>query len=111
MLQNAVYKTPALYNVKTQISHDIAHGKPPLTYDNHKTLFLSAGTVEDEKLIFSTTRDQRTFQTHDQCEFTRNKNTIFNINIGINSLVVHSTDRTSTHPPRGRFRSSMTKDQ
>ena len=86
---------------------------PPLTYDNYKTLLLSAATVEDEKLSFSTTRVQRTVQTHDQFEFTRDNDTTYNIDTDINTLAVHSTDRTSTstHPPRGRFRPSMTRDQ
>ena len=111
MLQNVVSKIPVLYSVKTQAAHDIAHDKPPLTYDNYKTLLLSAATVEDEKLSFSTTRAQRTVQTHDQFEFTRDNDTTFNIDTDINTLVVHSTDRTSTHPPRGRFWPSMTRDQ
>ena len=53
MLQNAVAGVSALHNVKIQAAHDVAHGKPPLTYDSYRTLLLSAATVEDEKLSFS----------------------------------------------------------
>ena len=86
MLQNAVSKIPALYSVKTQETHTIAHRKSPLTYSNYKTLLLSAATVEDEKISFSTNRVQRTVQTDDQLEFTHGDDTTFNM-IQISTLL------------------------
>lgn len=52
-----------------------------------------AATVEDEKLSFSSTRPQRTVQTHEQVNFIGDNNTTFNIDTDTNTFTVHSTDR------------------
>ena len=47
MLQNAVSGVPALHQVKTQSAHDIAHGGKALTFEQYKTLLLSAASAYD----------------------------------------------------------------
>ena len=49
MLQNTVAGIPELHQVKVQSSHDIAHGKSPLTFASYKTLLLSAASTYDSK--------------------------------------------------------------
>ena len=49
MLQNTVAGVSELNQVKTQSAHDVAHGGKPLTYDNYKTLLLSAASTYDSK--------------------------------------------------------------
>lgn len=111
MLQNAVSKVSELYSVKKQAAHDIAHGWPPLTYHNYTILLLSAATVEDGKLSFSSTRPQRTVQAHEQVHFIGDNDTTFNIDTDVNKFVVHSTDRIGRPPPKDIFRPSMTRGQ
>ena len=111
MLQNAVSHIPRLHSVKTQAAHDIAHGKPPLSYINYKTLLLSAATVEDEKLSFASTRPQCTVQLTEQSEFSSANDNVHNIDTDIGTLAVHYTGQSNQSTSKGRYRPSMTKDQ
>ena len=49
MLQNVVSGTESLHRVKTQSDHDVARGELPLTFENYKTLLLSAAATLDER--------------------------------------------------------------
>ena len=65
MLQNAVSGISALHQVKTTAAHEIARGKPPLTYSQYLTLLLSAAATCDEKRAPTKFRNGRTVFHHD----------------------------------------------
>ena len=120
MLQNAVAGVSALHNVKIQAAHDVAHGKPPLTYDSYRTLLLSAATVEDENLSFSRHCPQQSIHLHQQDQRNVHLHELdspsdldisFDIDTDISSLEINATDRTSKTPYKTPFRPSMTRDQ
>ena len=105
MLENAVSGVEDLHNVKTAGDREVSHGKPPLTYQQYKSLLLSAASNHDRKLGLTRKRNkQRVFQ-HEQSD----DNDIFDIDTDINTLDINATNHqpTSSRP----FRPSMKKEQ
>ena len=60
MLQNTVSGVGELHHVKVQSAHDVAHGGKPLTFEQYKTLLLSAASIYDSKKGLTLPRPQRT---------------------------------------------------
>jgi len=60
MLQNTVAGVAELHQVKTQSAHDVAHGKQPLSFDQYKTLLLSAASTYDSKRGLTRSKNNRT---------------------------------------------------
>ena len=59
MLQNAVSGISELHQVKVQSSHDVAHGSPPLSFEQYKTLLLSAASTYDARRGLTRARPTR----------------------------------------------------
>ena len=63
MLQNTVAGIPSLRHVKTQSDHDRAHGRGELSFENYRTLLLSAASTHDSITGFTSRSKYRTYQS------------------------------------------------
>ena len=109
MLQNAVSGVPALHQVKTQSAHDIAHGGKALTFEQYKTLLLSAASAYDAGRGLSRSRPTRSINQADLTELPPvfEDDSFHDIDTDHGELSVHATNQ---HPSRP-FRPSMSKDK
>lgn len=136
MLQNAVSGIAALHQVKTTAAHEIARGGTALTYQQYKTLLLSAAATYDEKrgpmklrsgrVVFNHELDfeeeaQDSFHmhalTHDITEIDQNEDA-YDIDTDVSTLQAQAHDfrRKSTKPfgpsmPRDVWKSLSEKEQ
>ena len=122
MLQNAVSGIGELDQVKVQSAHDIAHGKPPLTYAQYQTLLLSAASTYDARKSLSRPRPQRAvhdtrLDPADTPVLSANLHALptdhlvddyHDIDTDFSHLEVHETSRPPRRPP---FRPSMSRDK
>ena len=127
MLQNAVAGISELNQVKVQSFHDEVHGKGRLSYDEYKSLLLSAATTYDAKRGLSKGRAARTVNESEIMadtivEYDSSNSLSYNVNIhdlstnddditydidtDFSSLQIHQTDR-KPQP----FRPSMSKEK
>ena len=111
MLQNTVSGVSALHHVKTQSAHDVAHGKPKLTFASYKVLLLSAASTYDSQQ--GTTRHRGTRHINqaafsdDVADVSHDIDTDYShVSHHLDSLELHESQRS-----RRPFRPAMSKEK